>query len=159
MCGVISSTLFRPSCAMTRSISVWKISSAVSACLARRSTAIQRRTPRHHEIGAHRHGLDEIGTASRAAIDDDLQSVADRTAHLGHELRWRRRGIQIATAVIRQHHTVETVVCCNDGVLPALQPLDEQIAWPHVTNALDVVPTLRVGLGQLVVAYFVGQLV
>ena len=67
-----------------------------------------------------------------------VNQVADGSTKLRHQLKRRRRAIEIAAAMIRYNDSVQTVIGSDHGVFQTLQTFDEHVTRPHVANALDV---------------------
>ena len=110
---------------------------ATDTSLAERSQSPQHGTPDPHSLGAKREGLENVGTAAKAAIDEHRDTVADLGHHLRQRLDGPARGFRGSSPVVRYEYPIKTVL---DGKSPSTadvevqspNPVISQIAQPSV---------------------------
>ena len=74
--------------------------------------------------GAQGEGLEDVGAAADAAVDVDLDPVADRGGDLGEGVGGGDGGVELAAAVVGDHHPGGAGVHAGDRVVGAQDPLD-----------------------------------
>mmetsp|Transcript_75995 Transcript_75995/g.171843 ORF Transcript_75995/g.171843 Transcript_75995/m.171843 type:complete len:371 (-) Transcript_75995:716-1828(-) len=90
--------------------------------------------------GAQRHGLEEVGAAPDAAIDEDDKvllrraRLLQRLHDLGQHLDARPAGVQLPAAVVREHAARQASLVGGHGVLAALHALQQDL---HLGDALQ----------------------
>ena len=84
--------------------------------------------------------LHDVAAAAYAAVADDLDAVAHRVGHRRDEIDDRGRGVELATAVVRQRDGVDPLVGGDLGVGDGLDALDHDGAVPDRAQPLGVTP-------------------
>ena len=75
--------------------------------LAAEPEAVDVRASEEHRPRAERQRLDDVGARANAAVEQHLESIADRVDHRGERVERRDRPVDLATAVIRHDHRVD----------------------------------------------------
>ena len=104
---------------------------------------IHRGSTQQDEVGPQGEALENVRPAAKAAVGEDLELVARRRADLRDRLDRRHRAIQLAPAVVRHHHAVETHAHRHLGIGRVQGALDQQGALPLVAQELHQVPIDR----------------
>ena len=94
-----------------------------------------------HARGTERDRLHDVAAAPDAAVADDLDAVADRVGDRRDEVDDRGRGVELATAVVRERDRVDALVGRDPRVGDGLDALDDDRAVPDRAQPLGVVAT------------------
>ena len=116
--------------------------SVSSTCWAPSAPATAR--PQRHraadEHGARAEGqrLDDVGAAPDAAVDEHVDAAGDGVDDRGQRVGARQDGVELAAAVIGDHHARGAVGDGQLGVLGGEDPLDQDRQLGLGGEALDV---------------------
>ncbi len=114
-----------------------------SAVLAVDGEPPEHRAPGQRRAGAEREGLDDVGAAPDAAVDEHLDAAVDRLDHLGQDVDRRRDPVELAPAVVGDDDPRGAVLAREHGVLAGQHALDEQRHAGFAGDSLEVVPRER----------------
>ena len=105
----------------------------------------------HHGPGAERERLDDVAAAPDAAVEQDLDLVADRVGDRRQRADRRRRAVEVVAAVVGHRDRGDAGVDGAAGVVDAHDALEHERAVPLLAQPGDVVPGRRRRLHPLAV--------
>ena len=91
-------------------------------------------------IRAQGQGLGDMGAAPHAAVHDDLQLLADRLACRLHHLDRGRGTVQLAPAMVGEHHGGGAMVHGATDVIGMHHALDRERPAPQIGHPLGILP-------------------
>ncbi|CAH0264343.1 hypothetical protein SRABI26_03479 [Arthrobacter sp. Bi26] len=87
-----------------------------NACLAGGGKPVQVGAPDRAGVGAEGQGLDDVGAAADAAVDDDFNPAGRRLDNFGQYVQGRSHVVQLPAAVVADLDGVDADPGCDDGV-------------------------------------------
>src|SRR6266700_1358054 len=112
---------------------------ALYAGLAAGDRRVEERAADPDEVGTERQRLDHIAAAADAAVDHDGHAFG-----FSRDFRQRAQArygvIELAAAMVGEHHPVDAARARDAGVLRRDQTLDDQLALPALADQLDMLP-------------------
>ncbi|MDB4961834.1 MAG: hypothetical protein JWP01_1833 [Myxococcales bacterium] len=107
------------------------------------SEAIQWSAPEHDGTCAERERLDDIGAATKPAIDHHLEPVAHSSDDLGQDLDRCKLAVELAAAVVADDDRVDTELRRLLRVVGPHHALEHQLPLPALAEHLDRIPRQR----------------
>lgn len=84
--------------------------------------AIQGRAPQHHGVRAEGQSLHDISSPTKAAIDDGSHAAAHGRGDLREHVEWGDAGVQLSSAMVRDHDALTAEVSGSHGVRNVQNP-------------------------------------
>src|SRR6478735_1661372 len=86
------------------------------ACLAGGGKAVEVGAADRAGVGAEGEGLDDVGAAADAAVDDDFKPTGRRLDDVGQDIQGRGHVVQLPAAVVADLDGVDADLGRHDGV-------------------------------------------
>ena len=110
------------------------------------SDAIQRCASGEGHVRAQRQRLHHIGTATDTAVEHNQLVRPHRSTDFRQHVDRRLRAVELASAMVRDKHTVCTVLHRQACILGMQHALDKKFVRPDFTQPLEVAPVERIAL-------------
>src|SRR5579862_8281498 len=102
----------------------------IDAPFAGRPEPVQIRATAHTSTRAKRNGLDDVAAAPDSPVTNHFHTIADGIDDGGNQREWRRRAVQLPSAVVREGDRLDARVRGDHRVFNRLDALDDERPRP-----------------------------
>ena len=110
------------------------------AGLAAGGDTVEHGAAEQHEVGAERQGLDDVGAAAEAAVDEHAQPLAHRRDDRRQRLERGERAVELPPAMVGDDDAVGAVARRELCILDREDAFHQQLARPRVAQPGEIGP-------------------